>query len=745
MPLKFSTVCNLLQDLEKVEKREPPRLRDDHKRAIRDVIEKWFKTHRLAIDAPSANGVALLSTLFPERRTDRVYGLKDVRLPLVIARCLYLTAERAQQLQLFRTPGHGDLADCAVRVLQVYDADVPLKDTVSVDEVDTVLARLASRCKFSSPAVRSTFAPSSSPDPTVEILRPVVSRLRSFEAKWFIRLILKDFSPVTLDFNHVMASYHFLLPGLLRFQDSFEAAVALLKEPLKLYHANPDPKSQHLLREQASAVIRPRIGVQVGRPQFHKARSMIHCLKLTDKKRWGIERKYDGEFCEIHINLRDPRSRIQIFSKSGKDSTEDKSALQPAINECLRLDDPDCHFKQRCILVGELVVFSDQQQDILPFHKIRKHVSRSGSFLGTDHDSQAHEHEHLMIIFFDVLMIDDEVTLTIPYEKRRERLRQIITKIPGRAMTSEWRILDFSEKEAERSLIHHFSASIAARQEGLILKPADAPYFSLLDDRPGQWHSGFIKLKKDYMSAFGEDRDVADLVVVGASYTAKQAQKLKVSGLSWTNFHLGCLANPEEVRFGRMPVFKVIGMIEQEHCIQAAELLLLNNAAKFYSRPFVRNQSRLQNPEEVDLILDTTLDSRMDVVFTKLVVVEVLGSGFEKPANKDFFMLRHPRILKVHSDRGWKDAVNAEQLAAMAQKARDPAEEGESQEMTRLINILTQKATRKAEQGELRSSLTPRTSTTCRSSISPRSPLALRSANVVTMPTSVSPPGRRTR
>lgn len=728
-PVPFDSICALLDDLEKLATRGPRLNSGERRKLTRTIVDAWFKKHRTDIDAPSANVVALLSTLFPERRTDRVYGIQHRRLSTILGKCLLLSKGRQKQLDYYLLPGHGDLADCAERALRDYDGDKSPRNCVTVDEIDAMLLKLASLCRFSSPAVRSSSNPTLPQDPDA-VLRPVLDRMRSYEIKWIVRLMLKDFSPVVLDFGYVTASCHFLLPGLLKLQESFEAAVALLKGPLKNFHANPDRESQILLKHQAAQLVQPQVGIKLGRPHFHTARSISHCLKLVDKKKWAVERKYDGEFCEVHVDLQNERDRIKIFSKSGKDSTEDRKSLHPAITGCLKLDSPDCPLKRHCVLVGELVVFSDLENDILPFHKIRQHVSRSGSFLGVDKDSQPKDHEHLMIIFFDVLIIDDDVTLMKPYEERRRLMNKVLTKIPGRAVTSEWKTIDFSKDRACRALVHEFAASVGLRYEGLVLKPANAAYFSLLDDMPGQWHSGFIKIKKDHMQELGGERDVADLVVIGASYSAQQARRLNNPGIQWTIFHLGCLANSEEVRFGSKPLFRVVGMIEQDHCIPLSELTALNNVAKFNSKPFLRASNRLRDADGFDLLLDSSPDSSMDVVLTKPAVVEVLGSGFDKPANKDFFMLRHPRILKIHLDRDWNDAVSVDQLAKQAKDSLDAPQESQPLEMDRLVEAMCKKAQRKSNHGELRSSLTPRTDTTKRSTSS-RSPLSAHSGNVL--------------
>lgn len=44
--------------------------------------------------------------------------------------------------------------------------------------------------------------------------------------------------------------------------------------------------------------------------------------------RMSVEEKIDGEFCQIHVGITGQSHRIQIFSKSGKDSTEDRKGLR---------------------------------------------------------------------------------------------------------------------------------------------------------------------------------------------------------------------------------------------------------------------------------------------------------------------------------------------------------------------------------------------------------------------------------
>ena len=78
-------------------------------------------------------------------------------------------------------------------------------------------------------------------------------------------------------------------------------------------------------RKSLSAV-KPKLSVKVGRQQWHKARSIKHCLQMC-KGLMSVEAKVDGEYCQIHVDVSKGRRGIQIFSKSGKDSTEDRDRL----------------------------------------------------------------------------------------------------------------------------------------------------------------------------------------------------------------------------------------------------------------------------------------------------------------------------------------------------------------------------------------------------------------------------------
>lgn len=113
MPFPYRFVCDLLQQLE-----DEARLTSKEKRPNCTIIERWFHEHRIRFDAPTVNGCAVISTLLPERRTDRVYGIQTTRLESIVGQALILGTSRVKELRRYKTPGQGvDLGDCVESIL----------------------------------------------------------------------------------------------------------------------------------------------------------------------------------------------------------------------------------------------------------------------------------------------------------------------------------------------------------------------------------------------------------------------------------------------------------------------------------------------------------------------------------------------------------------------------------------------------------------------------------------------------
>lgn len=67
----------------------------------------------------------------------------------------------------------------------------------------------------------------------------------------------------------------------------------------------------------------------------------------------------------------------------------------------------------------------------------------------------------------------------------------------------------------------------------------------------------------------------------------------------------------------------------------------------------------------------------IDAILSEPVLVELKGAGFYKPRGTDDYVLRFPRVEKVHLDRDWMEGVTRDELQYIAQKSVSAAENGE--------------------------------------------------------------------
>ncbi|MDI1485834.1 MAG: hypothetical protein OHK93_004023 [Ramalina farinacea] len=665
MPLLFTQFCDLLTALEEVSRHVPSYSPTQSSDKYKDFVESWFRAYNISIQCNTVDPTVLLSSLFPARRTDRVFNLQVSRLSRQLRGCLGLGCGRWEQLQDYQKPGRGDLGDCVERVLRQSEFEKPsAANEVTLWNVDQALARIASRCSFSGSDVRSFPIDSDSDTKTSEILTRIYRRLQSREAKWFTRMLLKDHCDVNLDIhsNLVHRCIDPLLPLSLRMHDNFQVAVTKVRELSSAHEGDPAKVDETSRCENANR-LKPQLGTKVSGPLWAKAKGGItHATSMINGRTMSVERKHDGEYCQIHVDMSKGDDCIQLFSKSGKDSTEDRRTVLHYIKRGLGLERGDAAIRRNCILEGELLVWSDKDSKILPFHKIRKHVARSGRHIGTSVDSQPHAYEKLMVIFYEVMLLNDDPVLHWTYQRRRQLLQQIVSPIKGRVGIVQQRVIHFSNSSAAKQLRKALAVAFAHRWEGLVLKPYEEPYFSGFNRSP--WYlTRWIKLKKDCISGLG---DTADFAVIGAGYDAKRAAEVQLPEATWTHFFIGCLKNKLAVRNrNEAPEFVVVDCVSQ--CIGKADLKTLNQRGKFVADGIDEGSSSQLFKLEM-LYMDSRLP-KMTTLFRCPFVFDVAGSGFDKGSNRKIFTLRFPRVVKIKWDMDWRDCVDYDQLQIMADKA----------------------------------------------------------------------------
>lgn len=155
-------------------------------------------------------------------------------------------------------------------------------------------------------------------------LERIYPRLTATEAKWLTRLILKSYGPLMLDQNLVLTLCDPLLPSVLKIREDFASALEVVQSARTTLL--PNTQRPHSDAKELLDRIKPKLGIKIGRQHWAQARSIKHCLSLGSGL-MSVENKVDGEYCQIHVDLSKDTQCIQIFSKSGKDSTEDRKGL----------------------------------------------------------------------------------------------------------------------------------------------------------------------------------------------------------------------------------------------------------------------------------------------------------------------------------------------------------------------------------------------------------------------------------
>lgn len=189
-----------------------------------------------------------------------------------------------------------------------------MASSLLVEQVDTALTQLAAICRFSSPKVRAS-KDINGPNHQRDILKPILLRCTSREMKWVLRIIFKRLGPLQLNETLVVRNIHPMLPSILKVHSDFAAALEVLSSPRLASYSHGTSSLSSLPPELLQTCLTPQTGVKVGRPDFLKVRSLQHCLQLVGSRDICISPKYDGEYCQIHVDLGRGLDCIQIFSK----------------------------------------------------------------------------------------------------------------------------------------------------------------------------------------------------------------------------------------------------------------------------------------------------------------------------------------------------------------------------------------------------------------------------------------------
>lgn len=278
----------------------------------------------------------------------------------------------------------------------------PLQDTdgsigpKTIEEVDELLNELASKSAYSHKSIRSQYHKDRTRT-RAAIFRSLFRSLCPHDASVLTQIILKDLRPLLYpltEFHYTATLIHFntasvrmlTLEHAMLAWDPSGYFLRFYRMRACIYEAAAAAGQPSHLRSKIFPEIASPIAVRAlfidlkpilswdQIPKSEKGLGFLEALELLrGSDRVWAETKYDGERAQIHVEVRsDNSSHITIFSKSKRDSTQDRHAVHDIVRRALGLISPNpqqrkemkmIQVKKNVVLDAEMVAFKGVQVD----------------------------------------------------------------------------------------------------------------------------------------------------------------------------------------------------------------------------------------------------------------------------------------------------------------------------------------------------------------------------------------------
>lgn len=201
------------------------------------------------------------------------------------------------------------------------------------------------------------------------------------------------------------------------------------------------------------------------------------------------QQKLDGFRLQVHIDNRGNEPKVSFFSRNLHDMTN----MFPDLREAVLA------FKaETLILEGEAIAYDVETDTFFPFQETVKRKRK--------HDIQSVMQDFpLRLYVFDLLFLNGKSCLSLPHEKRREKIDVLCD---NDVLKKQHIVFPIEEKpiKTPNELETYFKWAIEKGLEGLVVKRVDALY------QAGKRNFNWIKLKRQNN---GELDDSLDCVILG--------------------------------------------------------------------------------------------------------------------------------------------------------------------------------------------------------------------------------------
>ncbi|PIP53212.1 DNA ligase, partial [Candidatus Beckwithbacteria bacterium CG23_combo_of_CG06-09_8_20_14_all_34_8] len=403
-----------------------------------------------------------------------------------------------------------------------------------------------------------------------------------------------------------------------------------LRQPLEsAYNVRADIGQIASIFKQDGLLTIEKIIPQPGTPiRPCKATPLLDPQDILDKMadQTALEPKFDGFRVQIHVDKNRQfeldQGDLSLFSKENKvfvrifsRNLDDTTHMFPdlvASAQNLPIES--------IILDGEAVAVDPKSGEILSFQETVKRKRK--------HDiDEVSKDIPLKAFIFDVLYLNGQSTLNLPFAQRRKMLEKIFSKQDRK------QALEIAEQLVVNNLDDlqtYFSKMATQKLEGLMAKKLDSPY------KAGARDFTWVKYK------LGMQRDLADTVdVIVMGYFKGQGK--------WTQFGLGKLLVGIPVGDTIVSLSKVGSGLSEDNIV---EMVKRCKAIEVSTQP-------------KEYIVDKNL--LPDVWVEPKLVIELRADSISKsPFYQTGLSLRFPRFIKFRDDKSITDATNLEELKIIA-------------------------------------------------------------------------------
>lgn len=405
------------------------------------------------------------------------------------------------------------------------------------------------------------------------ILRGLIARMSALEKHWFLKQLMGEMQ-------------HGVNEGLV-LEAVAELTGASLEDVQKAFMlvGRIGDLVELAVRGGGDAIRSTRL--QVFRPVRPMLAEMCHDLEQLLKefdKPMGFEYKFDGARVQIHVK----DSEVRIFSRRLSDVTRSLPDIVQVVKEF------SSRFSE-IVLDGEVVAV-DEAGRPMPFQELLRRFRR---LKGVEEEA---ERIPLKLWIFDILYLDGQELLDMPYRERRELLEKLI---PEEYLAP--RIISSSLEEVQSFM----RRAMQEGHEGLMAKNLESPY------RPGRRERLWLKIKP---------AETLDLVIIAADWGHGRRS-------GWlSNYHLAAY-NPETGGFEVVgKTFK--GLTDEEFEWITKRLLEL-----------------------------AVSDDGYTVAVRPRIVVEVAFNEIQRsPKYRSGYALRFARITRIRADKAPEEADTIQRI-----------------------------------------------------------------------------------